>query len=269
MAVITVSRGSYSRGKEVSEKVAQKLGYECVAREILLEASQEFRIPEMKLIHAFEDAPSILDRFTYGKEKYIAYIQFALLKHLRKDNVVYHGFAGHFFVREVPHVLKVRIIADLEDRVKIVMKRDGVSRDKALSFIKKVDEQRRKWGQSLYGIDTRDPSLYDMVLNLHQITVDDAVDIVCHTAELKRFQTTPESQKAIDDLTLAAKVKAALLDTKPDVEVSVDNEVVYIKTEVPLERESEWIQKLSKVAKAVPGVKEVNIQVLPITPYRR
>ncbi len=136
MSVITISRGSYSHGKEVAEKVARKLGYECLGREVLLEASAHFNIPEMKLFQAIRNAPSILDRFLYGKEKYVAYIQAALLNHFKKDDVVYHGMAGHFFVRGVPHVLKVRIIADLEDRGKIVMERDNVSRTDALRSIK-------------------------------------------------------------------------------------------------------------------------------------
>ncbi|MEE4261270.1 MAG: cytidylate kinase family protein, partial [Desulfobacteraceae bacterium] len=29
MGVITISRGSYSKGKETAEKLAQQLGYEC------------------------------------------------------------------------------------------------------------------------------------------------------------------------------------------------------------------------------------------------
>jgi cytidylate kinase len=268
MAVITISRGSYSRGKEVAEKVAQKMGYECISREVLVDASEEFKIPEIKLIHAIEDAPSILGRFTYGKERYIAYIQAALLKRLQKDNVVYHGFAGHFFVKDIPHVLKARIIADLEDRVKIVMQRDGISRKEALHLIGKVDKQRRTWSRDLYGIDTWDPILYDLVLHIHKITVDDAVDIICHVTELKHFQTTAESQKAMDDLALSVKVKAALINTKPDIEVSADNELVYIKTEAPLEQESELVQKMEKIAKTIPGVKEIKIQVLPVTPYR-
>ena len=75
MSVITVSRGSYSRGKEVAEKVAQELGYECISREILLEASEHFHIDEIKLIRAIHDASSVLDRFTNGKEKYIGNVQ--------------------------------------------------------------------------------------------------------------------------------------------------------------------------------------------------
>ena len=99
MAVITVSRGSYSRGKEVAEKVAQGLGYECISRDILIDASEQFHIPEIKLIRAIHDAPSVLNRFTHDKEKYIAYIRSALLKQVKKDNIVYHGLAGHFFLQ--------------------------------------------------------------------------------------------------------------------------------------------------------------------------
>ncbi len=268
MAVITISRGSYSRGKEVAEKVAQELGYECIAREIVLEASEEFNMPEIKLIRAIHDAPSILNRLAYGNEKYIAYIQEALLKHLQKDNVVYHGLAGHFFVRGISHVLKVRIIADLEERIRLEMEREGISKKEASHILKRDDKERKKWSKHLYGIDTWDPTLYDLVLHIHKITVDDAADIICHVARLKHFQTTPESQKAMDDLALSAEVKAALIDTKPNIEVSADNGVVYIGTEAPLVQESIWIQKMEKIAKAIPGVKEIRIKVLPITPYR-
>src|SRR5271157_4829439 len=140
MAIITISRGSYSKGKEVGEKVAQKLGYQCYAREVILEASKEFNIPEIKLVKAIHDAPSILERFSYGKEKFIAYFQAALLKCLRRDNVVYHGLAGHFYVRGVSHVLKVRIIADMKDRIQIVMDREKISSyESALALLKKDD----------------------------------------------------------------------------------------------------------------------------------
>ena len=68
MAIITISRGSYSQGKAVAEKLAEKLNYECISRDILLEASEHFNIPEFKLIPAIHDSPSILDRFTHGKK---------------------------------------------------------------------------------------------------------------------------------------------------------------------------------------------------------
>ena len=93
MSIVTISRGSYSRGKEVAEKLAIKMKYECLSRDVLLEASGEFNIPEMKLIRALHDSTSVLERFTLGKERYISYIYSSLLQHARKDNVVYHGLS--------------------------------------------------------------------------------------------------------------------------------------------------------------------------------
>ena len=81
MSIVTISRGSFSHGKEVAEELAKRLGYKCISREIILEASKHFNIPEAKLARAIHDAPSILERITYGKERYVAYVREALLHH--------------------------------------------------------------------------------------------------------------------------------------------------------------------------------------------
>jgi cytidylate kinase len=209
MSIITISRGSYYRGREVAEKLAEKLGYECLSRDILLEASEEFNIPEIKLIRAIKDAPSILNRLTRQKERYVAYIRSALLKHVQKDNVVYHGLFGHFFLQDIPHVLKVRVVAALEDRVADEVKREGISEAKAREIIMKDDEERRKWALHLYGADWWDATLYDLVIHLKTITVDDAVSLLCHVVQLPGFQTTPESQGVINSLVEATKMEMA------------------------------------------------------------
>ena len=145
MAIVTISRGSYSKGKEVAEGVAERLGYECVSRDILLEASDRFNIPEIRLLHAIQDAPSILDRFTHGKLAYITSIQAALLEHVKRGNVVYHGLAGHILLQRMKKVLKVRIIADLALRVAVVMEREQVGEKEARRMISRIDQERRKW----------------------------------------------------------------------------------------------------------------------------
>lgn len=259
MAVIMISRGSYSMGGEVAEKVAQKIGYDCLSREVLLEASKDYNIPEVKLIHAYENAPSILDRFSHGKKKYIAYMQAALLKHLMKDNIVYHGLAGHFFVRHIPHALKVRIVTEMESRVKIVMERDKISREQALRFINKLDGQRRKWSLQLHGIDLWDPILYDLVLQIDKITADDAVDTICQIVSLKQFQTTPESKRAMGDLALSTEVKAVLMDVKPNIEVCAENGLIYVQTEAPVTPGADWMHKIEEIAKTIPEVKEIRV----------
>jgi cytidylate kinase len=207
MAIITISRGSYHRGREVAEKLAARLGYECISREIILEASQEYNIPEIKLVRAIQDAPTILQRFIHEKEKYVAFIRASLLRHVQKDNVVYHGLFGNFFLQEIPHVLKVRIVGDLEARVADEVEREGIPADKAREIIQRDDQERRKWALHLYGADTWDATFYDMVIHLKSITVDDSVSLIMHVLQFPAFQTTPESQQAIDNLVEATRLE--------------------------------------------------------------
>lgn len=266
MAIITISRGSYSKGKQIAEKVAKKLGYECISRDVLIEASKKFNIPEVKLVRAIHDAPSILGRFAYGKEKYIAFIRAALLRRFKENNIVYRGLAGHFFVKGVSHVLKVRILADFQDRVRFEMAREGISDKQAAHILKHDDDERRKWSKHLYGIDTWDPYLYDLVIHVRKINIDHAVDIICNTVKLENFITTPESQKEIEDLALAAEVKAAIVNLKPDVEVAASDGTVMIKTAINESKEGAIIRKIENVARSVPGVNDVEIQVIPRDP---
>jgi cytidylate kinase len=261
MPIITISRGSYSKGKEVAEKVAQKLGYECIARDTIIDASKEFNIPEIKLIRAIHDAPSILERVNYSKERYLAYLQVTMLEHFQKDNVVYHGLAGHFFIKNVSHVLKVRIIADMDDRVKLEMEREKISKEKALRILKDDDKARRQWSKYLHGIDTWDPSLYDLVIHIKKITVNDAADIICHSVGLPQFGTTPESQKALDRMLLVAKVKLALIDVRPDAEVYANNGTITINARAAEFEEKNLINEIERIAKSVPGVQNVEVHL--------
>jgi cytidylate kinase len=260
MAIITISRGSYSKGKEVAEKVAEKLGYQCVGRELFLDAAKEFNIPEVRLVRAIHDAPRILERFTYGKERYIAFFQSAFLKFMRRDNVVYHGLAGHFFLKNVSHTLKVRIIAAMKDRVELEMKRENIGPEAAQQLLKKDDLERRQWSRSLYGIDPGDPNLYDLVIHIKKIKVPEAVEIICQTVHMDSFKTTYESQKAMENLTVAAEVKAALIDLKPDIQVFAENGKVVLGTRKLLIQDRDMATEIETIAKKIPGVNEVEIK---------
>ena len=200
MSVIIISKGSYSHGGEVAERVSRKLNYDCFSRDILIDISKKFNISELRLIRAVEDAPSFLEKYTFGREKYIAYIRAEILDNLAKDNMVYHGFAGHFFVGDVSHVLKVRITADMELRLERMMQREGVSREKAEWLVNQVDEERKRWSVKLYGMDTWDCRLYDMAINIGKITIDHAVDLICQTVRQTAFQTTPKSKARIEKM---------------------------------------------------------------------
>lgn len=260
MSIITINRGSYSRGKEVAEKLANKLGYECISRDILIEASDEFNIPEIKLVRALHDPASVLERFTHGKEKYISYIYSSLLKHICKDNIVYHGLAGQYFLKDISHTLKVRVIADMEDRVKEEMRRENISADRALYILQKDDEERRKWSLQVYGTDPWDSRLYDIVLHIGKLTVDDAVDILFNTVKKPQYQATAESQKMVENLTLSAKVKVALFKVSPRLEITADQGKIFIG-EIDENILTRHKAQIEKTVKSIEGVNEVIFNV--------
>ncbi|MFT5698287.1 MAG: cytidylate kinase [Desulforhopalus sp.] len=225
MPIVTISRGSYSRGKEVAEALADKLGYECVSRDILLATCDEFSIPETRLIKALHDAPSILDRFSHGRERYISYFRAAFFNHMVKDNIVYHGLSGHFFLDGIQHVLKARIIANMDDRITEEMKRENCSSEEARYLLKKDDDERRKWGMSLYGKDTWNCSLYDLVLNIDMLKVEKVVDILEDVIKDGRFNATPESTEILKKRAKLASIHAIIVNDSPRAIVSIKDEI--------------------------------------------
>jgi cytidylate kinase len=226
MAIVTISRGSYSRGKEVAEALAERLGYECVSRDILLQTCAEFSIPETRLVKALHDAPSILDRFTHGRERYISYFRAAFLNHMVGDNIVYHGLSGHFFLQDIRHVVKARIIANMKDRIKEEMKRENCSEEEARYRLKKDDDERRKWGMSLYGKDTWNCSLYDLVLNIDILEVDKVVDILQGVVEDGRFNATQDSIELLKKQAILANIHANIVNESPRATVDIKDGVV-------------------------------------------
>lgn len=262
MAIITISRGSYSKGKETAEKLAAKLGYDCIGRRVLIEASKEFNIPEIKLTRALHDAPSVLERFTYGKERYITFIRRRLLESVQKDNVVYHGLAGHFFLQGIPHVLMVRIIANLEERIQDEMKRENISYDKARQILVKDDQERRKWSRHLYGIDTADASLYDLVTHIDNLGVDDAVDIIADTVNRPCFQTTDKSQAMLDNRVICAKLEAALASNYPTATCNYKEGTAHVSIKDLPSKKAKIDAHIRELLKDQKEVKDVDIHIL-------
>jgi cytidylate kinase len=262
MSVICISRGSYFRGREVAEKVAEKLGYTCISRDSLLAASDEFDIPELKLMRNIQHATQILERYSFGRQRYINFISASILRNLKKDNHVYHGIAGQFFFYDIKHLLKVRIVADFDERVRAEAERENISLDQARAQLKHDDEERQKWAMVLYGIDIVDPSLYDMVINLSSMGVDEAVQLITQASEQQCFQPTEETQKKIENLALAAEVRAALFDF-PTAGVNISDGKALVSVKAPEEQSAAIMSRIEDALKNIGTLRELKIRVDP------
>ncbi|MFZ0450697.1 MAG: cytidylate kinase-like family protein [Desulfatiglandaceae bacterium] len=264
MSIIAIARASYSHGKKIAEKVAQELNYECISEEVISLASQEFDIPENWLRQAVENAPTLRDRFSYGKKKYIAYIRSALLEFAARDNVVYHALAGHFLLEGIPNILKVMISATVEERVKETMQRADISKKEALKSIEKFDKDRKKWAMYFHSKDPWDLSMYDLGIVIGSLTIDDAVDKILTTVKLPSFQTSTEMLRILRDESLAAKVKSDLMNFYADVEVSAEDGAVIVHIKRSLQQEEALTDDIRGILLEMPGVKDVQVDVIPV-----
>jgi len=150
MPVITIFSASYCRGDEVAGEVARRLGYERIDREVLEWASEEFAISVEKLVRAMRGASSVLDKFSRERERCVAYIKAAVGEKLKRDDVVYHGLAGHLLPRDITHVLRVCLVANRDYRVALAVEREGMTKRAAHRMMKRDDENRKRWTEYLF-----------------------------------------------------------------------------------------------------------------------
>jgi cytidylate kinase len=266
--IITISRGSASGGRALAEGVAGRLGYALVSREDIIEEAAKYGGSEAELQEALLQPVRLRDRFGHARRRYLAFVQLALCERASAGRVIYHGNAGHLLLRGVSHVLCVRLIAPMAHRIAVVMEREHLSREEATRQIEVRDRQREEWTRFLYGVDWLDSGLYDLTINLQTLSMGSAVELVAAAAEREELQPSDASRRAMADLLLASRVRAALAADRTtgatEVEVRADGDVVYLKGRV---REASVVEPILRIAAAVPGVRAVDRRDLDAPVY--
>lgn len=268
MAIITISRGSASGGLLLANALGEKLGYDIVGREEILKNAAQFGAPEEELKEALLKPPSLAARLTHTRWRYLTFVQLALCQRIQSDRVIYHGNAGHLLLRGIPHLFRVRLIASIPFRVEQVMKEQQITQEKALEYIEKIDRDRESWTRFIYGLNYLDPHLYDLVINLVNLTVDGAADMVSTAIQRPEFSTTAEARQALDDLLLASKVKAALATNEAtdstEVDAKAKNGEVILSGRL---RSGKLVDSVLDVVGGVEGIKSINRDNLDAPDY--
>lgn len=262
MAVITISRGSFSGGKMLAECLAEKLGYRCIDRDVIVEKAAAYGVSQEAVKDAIAKPPTFWDRFRHTRYTYLTLIQAALAEEVQRGGAVYHGNAGHLLLRGVSHVVRVRIIAPMSFRVAMLEDRLKINRSEAPGYIQKIDEDRRKWTQYLYGVEWSDASLYDIVVNLELLDIKAGCDIIAAVARQGCFAETPQSQAAMDDLVLASRVRANLVMSPVtsglEIDVVAHDGLVTVRGKVSV---GDQLTDLQAIVRKVPGVRDVQVDL--------
>jgi len=258
MQILTIYQGASGSGEELAGGVAEALGYGCVDREVLVQASLQYGIPETKLNDIVEREPSWWATFTHNLDPYRIALQAAFCEIARDHGIVYHGHLGHELIPKFQHVLKVLLTAPMELRVEQVRARHKLSELAARRYVEEVDKARTRRLQGMFGTDWRDASRYDLVVNLGHMSLTTAKQLIVGAAHAPDFQMTAASKQAFENFALASRVRAtlALAEDLSQVRVDVDanDGEILVSGTVP-----EWVTAGQVVTRieAIPGIKQV------------
>lgn len=256
MAVITIFGGSFCNSETVADGVAARLKYERVGDDLLDAVAERCGVARDRLVRTMEGPPPFLNKLTHERQKNVAYLRSAMAELVLKDDVVYHGLAGHLVPARVSHVLRVCVIANLDHRVAVAMKQAGLSEKQAVKTIHKDDGLRLRWTRDLHGHDPYDASLYDLVLAMQSTTLDAAVGSICETVQGDELRTTPDSRQAAEDFVLAAAVEIALAPLGHKVEITSSRGDVTIALNQYVSRLDAVKRQLERAAAKVSGVRK-------------
>jgi len=214
MQIICVSMGTYGGAKELAQSLSGKMGYDCLCREDLIEAAIQEGIQVGKLEMAMIKPGGFTERLARERDHYLAFSRAFLCQQALKGDVIYYGRTGHLLLPGITHVLRIRVVWDMEHRIQTIMQRMGLERDKAVRYVREVDEDRSRWVRSMYGIAVEEAINYDVTVNLQQLSVANAASALVGVAQLPDFQMTPASKKGLEDLYLGATARLALARDK-------------------------------------------------------
>lgn len=207
MAVITLSRQLESGGDEIARLVCEKLSYQYFDKNMMVQVGQEIGLAASVIQSAVDFKPaakSLLERwfgsaqrltggdpsswtFTAREEALqdltIANLMDIINAGYKKGNVVIVGRGGMAALQDKPDVLHVRIQAPLALRVKRLKEHEGLTQDEAQKRIRERDLSDADWIKRYFGLDSHEPSLFDLIISTAKYTPEQATNLIIKALE--------------------------------------------------------------------------------------
>ena len=202
MPVITLSRQLESGGDEIARLLCEKLGYQYFDKNAMIKVGEEMGLAASVIQSAVDFKPvakSLLERWFGSTQRLtggdpsswtfsarldalqdltIANLMDIINAGYQKGNVVIVGRGGMAALQDKADVLHVRILAPQDLRVKRLMKHEKLTQEEAEKRIRERDLSDVEWIHRYFGLDSHEPSLFDIIINTAKYTPAQAVDLI-------------------------------------------------------------------------------------------
>jgi len=261
MHLITFSRKMGTSGSEIARRVAEQLSFHFYDTEAIENAAQEMDVlKDVKEID--EKVPSLFLRFFSQKpEVHLDRLHSVIYELASRGNAVFLGRGSHILLRIFKCALHIRVIASLEKRIENLVWREW-HREVAIKAIQQSDHERGAFIKFAFKVDWDNPELYDIVLNMDNLTKDMAVNTVLHIASSEEIKTrSVDAMRSLEMMGLARRAEAALIEAGLEHGSSIS---VVKPGEIELTgfvREQSNKTEAEEILKKVKGVKFIDNQI--------
>ena len=264
MPMIAMTREMGSLGKDVAAGIAQRANKKVVYHEIIEPIANKMRLRKSHVERFLEGKAGIWERLTTDRTSLSIFTADETFKFLRDDSTaVIRGWGAAHLLKNIPHVIRVRICAPLETRVNRMMKRLATdNRETVESEIQLSEEAHTAITKRHFGVNWRDPENYDLVLCTERLSVDECVDEIEGMMSRPAFQETDESRRLVHNLSLEWSVRSALRREPRTTDTAITVEVVdgVARLQGVVDTSDEALAA-GEVAAAVEGIKAVDNQL--------
>lgn len=272
MPIITVSREMGTGAYQIAAEVAKKLKYTLIDGSRISACAPRYGLSPDMLQMVDEKPPSYITAEDRKRAAALNTVELILLDFARKGNVVLYGRGGQDLVKGCGNVLRLRIIADFEERVERFAEREWIDPDLARTMIRRSDHQRGGFIHFYFDRNWEDPLQYDMIFNTSRLSRETIVEsIVAAVKEPVLKESEKSAAGIIDNTILEKRIETALLNS-PDLDyrpfkIVAEKGSVLLSGYLASEDEKRVALKIVESVKGVKSVK-ADIQVVNYKVYK-
>lgn len=199
MPIITISRQPGSYGPQVAQALADRLGLEVIRRshlhQLALECDPEYE--NACRLYERETFSGFFERLMIDRPAYRSLFEALHWELASKGNVVILGRGGHIVLKDVPAVVRVRLVADRSVRVERIMAQKEISREEADIFLDHFSRRHKAMIRAIFDRDVENPIDYDIVLNTARLTAEQAAETLSQFVTIKQGERQTDVDKDV------------------------------------------------------------------------
>ncbi len=183
--LIVLARESGTPASAIAEALGARLNWPVYDQELLRKISADMGLRVSLLesvdeqhqnwlaecVEAFVSAPHV------SEERYVRHLAETLFSLNATGHCVIVGRgAAHLLPGD--HILRVRLVGNIEDRIRAVAERRKLSYKEATRVVHETDREQQRFVKEYFLVDPTEPRSYDLILNTSRWTVSDCTDMI-------------------------------------------------------------------------------------------